>query len=90
MLRMVIFFFRFKNAFLAEAQQFKINISFLFNRREIKVAWFETMHIHTKWSSNIMEKRENQTTVNTEDYDFIYSQKYTAYLSKKTLKCIIV
>lgn len=29
------------------------------------------------------EKKENQTTVNTEDYDFIYSQKYTAYLSKK-------
>lgn len=31
-------------------------------------------------------KKESQTTVNTEDYDFIYSQKNTAYLSKKNTR----
>lgn len=85
MLRMEIFFFRFKNAFLAEAQQFKINIcSNKTTWNKSCLIWNNAYTIHMKWSSNNMKKkRKSNDCKHWRLWFYLFSKIYSLLVKEK-------
>lgn len=91
MLRIVIFFFRFKNEFLAEAQQFKINIcSNKTTWNKSCLIWNNAYTIHMKWSSNIMKKKKIKRLSTLKIMILFILKNIQLTCQRKTLECIIV